>query len=52
LLEYHHRQPYAAGGAATVDNIELRCRQHNQFEAAMYFGETGADVVRERASSY
>jgi hypothetical protein len=26
FLEFHHRQPYAAGGAATVDNIELRCR--------------------------
>jgi 5-methylcytosine-specific restriction endonuclease McrA len=26
LLEYHHVQPYAAGGAATAANIELRCR--------------------------
>lgn len=52
LLEFHHRQPHAAGGAATVDNIELRCRQHNQYEAALYFGETGADVVREVAIVY
>jgi 5-methylcytosine-specific restriction endonuclease McrA len=52
FLEFHHRQPYAAGGAATVDNIELRCRQHNQFEAARYFAGTGADVLRELAISY
>jgi hypothetical protein len=52
VLEFHHRQPYAAGGATTADNIELRCRQHNQFEAALYFGESGADTVRELASSY
>ena len=25
FLEYHHRQPFAAGGKATVENIELRC---------------------------
>ncbi|MBA3885667.1 MAG: HNH endonuclease [Acidobacteria bacterium] len=52
FLEFHHRQPYAAGGATTADNLELRCRQHNQFEATLYFGENGADTVRELASSY
>lgn len=52
FLEFHHRQPYAAGGPTTVDNLELRCRQHNQFEAALYFGEAGANVARELASSY
>ena len=44
LLEYHHRQPYAAGGKATVENIELRCRAHNAYEAQLFF--TG-DVARE-----
>ena len=44
FLEYHHRQPYAAGGEATVENIELRCRAHNAYEAQLFF--TG-DVVRE-----
>jgi 5-methylcytosine-specific restriction endonuclease McrA len=29
FLEFHHVEPYAAGGAATVDNIQLRCRSHN-----------------------
>lgn len=44
FLEYHHRQPFAAGGKATVENIELRCRAHNAYEAHLFF--TG-DVVRE-----
>jgi hypothetical protein len=26
------------GGAATVQNIELRCRAHNQYEAALLLG--------------
>ena len=38
FLEYHHVRPYAAGGPATVANIELRCRAHNAYEAALFFG--------------
>ena len=38
-LEFHHRKPYAHGGEATEDNIELRCRQHNQHEAKLVFGK-------------
>ena len=38
FLEFHHRQPYAKGGAATFDNISLRCRRHNQYEAEVVFG--------------
>ena len=30
FLEFHHVVPYANGGAATVRNIELRCRADNQ----------------------
>jgi 5-methylcytosine-specific restriction endonuclease McrA len=26
FLEFHHVEPYAAGGPATVSNIQLRCR--------------------------
>jgi hypothetical protein len=37
-LEFHHVEPYAWGGAATVENIELRCRTHNGFEAGLLFG--------------
>jgi 5-methylcytosine-specific restriction endonuclease McrA len=29
FLEFHHVRPYARGGPATVENIELRCRAHN-----------------------
>jgi hypothetical protein len=34
-LEYHHVIPYALGGSATADNIELRCRAHNAHQARM-----------------
>jgi hypothetical protein len=37
-----HR-PVRAGGRATVDNISLRCRRHNQYEAEIEFG---ASVMR------
>jgi hypothetical protein len=37
-LEFHHQQPYAERGEATADNIALRCRRHNQYEAALVFG--------------
>ena len=49
LLEFHHVQPFSAGGLATVENIELRCRAHNAYEASLFFGSGGADVVREVA---
>jgi 5-methylcytosine-specific restriction endonuclease McrA len=38
FLEFHHIRPYALGGRATVDNISLRCRRHNQYEAELVFG--------------
>jgi len=31
-LEFHHVDPHAHGGKATVANIEMRCRAHNGFE--------------------
>jgi hypothetical protein len=37
-------EPYAVGGAATEENIELRCRAHNAYEARLFFEP---DVVRE-----
>jgi hypothetical protein len=45
FVEFHHVRPFAAGGDATIDNIELRCRAHNQYEADLFFG--GPVVVRE-----
>jgi hypothetical protein len=44
FLEFHHVQPYARGGPATVANISLRCRRHNQFEADVVFGRRSLDV--------
>ena len=38
LLEFHHREPYAIGGEATVANISLRCKAHNLYEAELAFG--------------
>jgi 5-methylcytosine-specific restriction endonuclease McrA len=37
-VEFHHRIPYASGGTHDTDNIELRCRAHNQYEADLEFG--------------
>jgi 5-methylcytosine-specific restriction endonuclease McrA len=37
-LEFHHLTPYEVGGPSTVDNLELRCRVHNQYEADRYYG--------------
>lgn len=52
FLEFHHVQPYAAGGAATVENVVLHCKRHNQHEEALYFGPEGADTVREAGAAY
>jgi hypothetical protein len=42
FLEFHHLQPYAAGGTPTAQNIQLRCRRHNAYEARIYFGQGSA----------
>lgn len=49
-LEFHHVEPYAVGGAATITNIELRCRAHNGYEAMLFYGPKGrppGNVARE-----
>ena len=46
FLELHHIQPFAMGGEATVDNISLRCRRHNVYEAELAFGTM--ELVPER----
>jgi 5-methylcytosine-specific restriction endonuclease McrA len=38
FLEWHHVVPYADGGSAAVENVELRCRAHNAYEAERFFG--------------
>jgi hypothetical protein len=37
FVEFHHVRPYAAGGEAKVQNVQLRCRRHNGYEARVYF---------------
>ena len=46
FLEFHHIVPYARGGRATVDNISLRCRRHNQYEAELAFGASVMEPAR------
>lgn len=50
FLEFHHVRPYAAGGRAVVENIELRCKAHNGYEAELFFGESF--IVRETRSEW
>ena len=49
LLEFHHVQPYAAGGKATVANIQLRCHAHNEYEARLFFSD---GVVKESRTAW
>ena len=38
FLEFHHVIPRAAGGRATAENLELRCRVHDGTEVDLFFG--------------
>jgi 5-methylcytosine-specific restriction endonuclease McrA len=51
LLEFHHVLPFAAGGSADVDNIQLRCAAHNRYEAQQYFDPGQPWLSRERRGS-
>jgi hypothetical protein len=56
FLEFHHCRPWASGGESSVENISLRCRTHNAWEAELYFdraswaelapGQVGSDHFR------
>ncbi len=49
FVEFHHVRPYAAGGEATVDGIELRCCEHNGYEARLFFPRPAdRELVLER----
>jgi hypothetical protein len=51
-LEYHHGAvAYSEGGEATVENISLRCRAHNVYEAELLFGPYESRV-RETSAPY
>jgi len=42
FLEFHHVEPHASGGPATVSNIQLRCRAHNAYESVLFYGPSKA----------
>ena len=51
FLEFDHIEPVARGGTATVDNVRLLCRAHNQHEAERAFGAEFMDDKRARAGA-
>jgi hypothetical protein len=50
FLEFHHLSPYIAGGAASVENIALRCSAHNQYEADLFFSPIRKDMSVRHAT--
>ena len=49
FLEFDHIEAVARGGDATVENLRLRCRAHNQYEAERTFGSGFMERKREQA---
>lgn len=52
FLEFHHVTPWAVGGAPSRENVALRCRAHNAYEAAVYFGPIRAAMEGRGADSF
>jgi len=56
FLEFHHVDPHALGGEATVDQVALYCRRHNDYEGRLYFGKRrpagDSGVVQEVPAPY
>jgi hypothetical protein len=51
-LEFDHKIPFAWGGPPTVENLFLRCRNHNQHRARKLFGVTQMErIAQARASA-
>jgi hypothetical protein len=48
MLEFHHVIPHAVGGRATTLLIGLRCRSHNQHEAAIFFGRDHSQSIPKK----
>jgi len=44
-LELDHIEPVAVGGEATIENLRLRCRAHNQRYARQYFGTSRVEAA-------
>jgi 5-methylcytosine-specific restriction endonuclease McrA len=50
-LEFHHVIPFARGGPSNPENLELRCRAHNAFEAKEVFGDWRPRARKNRGAS-
>ena len=45
FLEFHHVIPFADGGTTTTENLQLRCRAHNAYEAAVHLSGAGSQIA-------
>ena len=52
FLEFHHVRPWIVGGPPSAENIALRCRAHNAYEADVYFGPIRAAMEDRDADSF
>ena len=50
FIEFDHIEPIARGGPSTVENLRLRCRAHNHFEAERMFGDGFMHQKREASA--
>lgn len=51
-IEFDHVVPIARGGWSTVENLRLRCRTHNQYEAERAFGASFMESRRKIARGH
>jgi len=47
-IELHHRIPFAQGGDSSVENLELRCKRHNQYQAELDYGAALIEARRRQ----
>jgi 5-methylcytosine-specific restriction endonuclease McrA len=50
-VEFDHKTEVARGGGSTVDDVQLRCRGHNQFTAEQTFGAGFMQAKRDAAKA-
>lgn len=48
-VEFHHSVPFGRDGPHSLENVELRCRAHNQYEAELEYGK--AFMAKRRQSA-
>jgi hypothetical protein len=50
FIQFHHVEPHAMGGEATVGNIQLRCGPHNRYESELFYGHGRPAYSKERGT--